>query len=372
MRDVSIYDNNINASNGGLIRVDGAKYWDTKDVHIYNNSSTSSRLIFLNMGNLDANAQFDSWTIKDNSTSDELLFLNSGTTGKKITFQNMLLVNNTAQNRPGLVLDNYRGTYNFINTIIADNSATNTGNYSAQFFANYAASNDNPIINVFNSIIEGNNGYSFSDNDWNTDAYTLNIENSYIQGGSSAIDVQAGTKNYGTSNISSGIYFKDAANGDYAPSHVSAALGAGASSTILGGASLSAPVLDIYGNPRPNPCWNEPRSRELSRLLDSIPNVGIAAVVTNNGFCQTTSGAITANLLNYSGTGGVAYSWTSLANSNSSPSVPTTQQTGLASGDYAVVAAKDASDGTVLDSIVVTDWHGAGTSHIVRIRVSTM
>ena len=152
--------------------------------------------------------------------------------------------------------------------------------------------------------------------------------------------------------MSSAPYFTSVANGDYSLSAVSPLIGAGATTATVGGVALTAPTTDLYGNPRPNPSGTSPDLGAIE-ATDSIPNVGIAAVVTNNGFCQTTSGAITANLLNYSGTGGVAYSWTSLANPTQ-PFLATTQQTGLASGDYAVVA-KDAMDGTtVLDSIVVT------------------
>ena len=113
---------------------------------------------------------------------------------------------------------------------------------------------------------------------------------------------------------------------------------------------MTAPSFDLYGNPRPNPAGTNPDMGAIEGI-DSIASVGLAAVVVNNGFCQTTSGAITANLLNYSGTS-VAYSWTSLANPTQ-PFSATTQQTGLASGDYSVVASNP-GDGTVLDSIIVT------------------
>jgi len=354
MRHVEIRDN-TGGNDGGLIRIDGTRYWDTKDVHVLNNTSNSNRLMFINMWDLQSNAVFDSWVVENNSTSEELLFINDGNDGKQITFQNLLMVNNTAQNRPGLVFDNYRGTINIVNSTIYGNSSTNnTGNYSAQIFANYPNESTTPTINIFNSIVDANNGYAFSWYDWNWGSYSfnVNIENSYIEGGTSSIDQGSnGTKNYGTSNISSGIYFMDAANGDYAPTPVSSAIGAGASTITMGGIALTAPLTDLYGNARPNPSGTDPDLGAIE-ASDSIPNIGIAAVVTNNGFCQTTSGAITANLLNYSGSDGVAYSWTSLSNP-SQPFLPTTQQTGLASGDYAVVAS-NATDGTVFDSIVVT------------------
>ena len=61
--------------------------------------------------------------------------------------------------------------------------------------------------------------------------FTINVDNSYIEGGTSSIDLgSVGTKNYGTTNISSGLYFVDAANGDYSLSPVSTLLGSGMTS----------------------------------------------------------------------------------------------------------------------------------------------
>ena len=63
--------------------------------------------------------------------------------GRQITFQNMLLANNTANNRPGLVFDNYRGKINIINSTIFGNTATqSTAKESAPIFANYPSGGD--------------------------------------------------------------------------------------------------------------------------------------------------------------------------------------------------------------------------------------
>ena len=148
-------------------------------------------MIFINMANLESNAVYDSWIIKNNSVNEEIFFLNSGTNGKQITFQNMLLANNTASNRPGLVFDNYRGKINIINSTIFANTATqSTAKESAQIFANYPSGGDAPVINIFNTIVGANNGFAVSWYQW-TDAtydFTINVDNSYIEGGTSSID----------------------------------------------------------------------------------------------------------------------------------------------------------------------------------------
>ena len=354
MRHVNIRNNTTTANNGGLLYVsDGASYWDTKDVQISNNSSTSSRLIFINMANLESNAVYDSWVIKNNSVNEEIFFLNSGTNGRQITFQNMLLANNTANNRPGLVFDNYRGKINIINSTIFGNTATqSTAKESAQIFANYPSGGDDPVINIFNTIVGANNGFAVSWYQW-TDAtydFTINVDNSYIEGGTSSIDLgSVGTKYYGTTNISSGLYFVDAANGDYSLAPVSTSIGAGASSATMGGISLLAPAFDLFGNARANPSGTNPDLGAIESP-DSSAQVGMTLVIGNNGFCETSLGSVTANLLNYSGT--ATYSWSS----NTYPLWTwnaTQSATGLSSGDYKVVAT-DATSGAKIDSLEIT------------------
>ena len=69
---------------------------------------------------------------------------------------------------------------------------------------------------------------------------------------------------------------------------------------MISGLTLAAPTTDLFGNPRPKPSGTNPDIGAIESP-ESAPQVGIAAVTTDNGFCQTTSGAITANLLNYTG-----------------------------------------------------------------------
>ncbi len=73
-------------------------------------------------------------------------------------------------------------------------------------------------------------------------------------------------------------------------------------------------------------------------------------VVGNNGFCETTNGAITVNLLNYTGT--ATYAWSSTTYPSWTWNA-TQSATGLVSGDYKVIAI-DATSGVKIDSTEIT------------------
>ena len=273
--------------------------------------------------------------------------------------ENCLITDNTSYEKPGIEFRGYDATkISFVNTTVYNN----LGSSSSAISNHNVGIWDNTVIRLLNSIIGqsgGSSGYAIYGHNCGTQ-YLMADSSSIIEGGVNAIYDNPCGSNVTELSISgvgtSGVYFNDASAGDYALSAVSNALGAALASNNLAfsdegisGLTLTAPTTDLYGNPRPNPSGTNPDIGAIESP-ESAPQVGIAAVTTDNGFCQTTSGAITANLLNYTGT--AIYSW-------SSSTYPTwtwnaTQSAiGLSSGDYKVVAI-DATSGAKIDSTEIT------------------
>ena len=345
-------DLNANTSNSERVAIylNNARSFYSEDVTVRNHNSQNREIISMNMWDLTSDAVLKNWIVRDNSAQARIFAIAQQGTDDKLTLENCLIINNTTQNGgPGLLIRDSRNDVNIVNSTIANNtSITKSNNTGASMLVIKNAQSDLKV-NVLNSIVQNTSSlYTIAENGGN--GFELNIENSFVDGGTSKVEVGSNTtKSYGTSNLSSGLYFTDAASGDYSLSSVSTLLGAGVSSATVGGISITAPTTDLYGNPRPNPAGTNPDMGAIEGV-DSIAQVGIATVVTNNGFCETASGSITANLLNYTGT--ATYSW-------SSSTYPTwtwnsTQSaTSLASGDYKVVAL-DATDGSKIDSMEVT------------------
>ena len=338
--------------NNDVLHVSGAREFDVADVKVLNNA-TSERIMQLNMYDLQSDAVLSNWEVRNNTAQNRLVYIDDGSRdGKKSYYNNWLVVDNTAtQDHPGINFGNSSGKHVFNNLTVWNNitSSGNAANQSnAQIWHEY--SNQSTEIIITNSIIGSTNGYALTSQDWNSNT-TISVDYSFIEGGASKTDGGTNTTiSLGSSNVlSSSPYFTDAANDDYSLSNVSTLLGAGASTATVGGVSITAPTTDLYGNPRPNPSGTNPDIGAIESL-ESAPQVGIAAVTTDNGFCETASGSITANLLNYTAT--ATYSW-------SSSTYPTwtwnaTQSaTGLSSGDYKVVAI-DATSGAKIDSTEIT------------------
>lgn len=275
------------------------------------------------------------------------------------TLINALIADNTSSSYPGIVFSGYDGNkIGIINSTIYNN----TGSSSGAAGNNNIGIWDNTVVRLLNTIVGrsgGSSGYAFYGFNCGTQ-YLMADASSVIEGGVNAIyDNPCGsneTKLSISGVLTSGVYFTDESAGDYTLASVSALLGQGSTSNSLNFSSegitavtLTAPSVDIEGNVRPNPSGSSPDVGAHESALDE-PQIGLALVVDNNGFCQTNSASITANLLNYSGS--ATYSW-------SSSTYPTwtwnSTQTasGLSSGDYKVVAS-DATTGAKIDSTEIT------------------
>ena len=335
-----------------VIHVSGAREFDVADVKILNNVTTQ-HTIRLNLYDLQSDAVLSNWEVRNNTAQNRLVYIDDGSRdGKKSYYNNWLVADNTSTgDHPGINFMNSSGKYVFNNLTVWNNITSGSGAsnlYNSQIYHEY--SNQSTEIIITNSIIGSTNGYALTSQDWNTNT-TISVDYSFIEGGASKTDGGTNTTiSLGSSNVlSASPYFTDAANGDYSLSNVSTLLGAGASTATVGGVSITAPPTDLFGNSRPNPAGTTPDIGAIESP-DSSAQVGMALVVDNNGFCETASGTITANLLNYTGT--ATYAW-------SSTTYPTwtwnaTQSaTGLSSGDYKVIAI-DATSGVKIDSTEIT------------------
>ena len=349
--NLKIFNNTV-SSNSAAMNIDGAYDFYSDGINVFGHQNAQhDYVVYMNLNNLNEDAVLRNWVIKNNSAHSKILSIYQQGSDDELLIENCLIANNTAQKGgPALQLRDIRNKVIISNTTISDNiSVTEPQKLSAAMIAIRSPQNS-PKVFINNSIIQNTSSTYTVANRWD-DNLDLYIENSFVDGGSAKVEVGSsnGTLSYGTTNLTSGLYFTDAANGDYSLSSVSTLLGAGASTATVGGVSITAPTTDLYGNPRPNPSGTNPDIGAIESP-ESAPQVGIAAVTTDNGFCQTTSGAITANLLNYTGT--ATYSW-------SSSTYPTwtwnaTQSaTGLSSGDYKVVAI-DATSGAKIDSTEIT------------------
>ena len=212
--------------------------------------------------------------------------------------ENCLIADNTSYERPGIEFRGYDATkISFVNTTVYNN----LGSSSSAISNHNVGIWDNTVIRLLNSIIGqsgGSSGYAIYGHNCGTQ-YLMADSSSIIEGGVNAIYDNPCGSNVTELSISgvgtSGVYFNDASAGDYALSAVSNALGAALASNNLAfsdegisGLTLTAPTTDLFGNPRPNPSGTNPDIGAIESP-ESAPQVGIAAVTTDNGFCQTTS-----------------------------------------------------------------------------------
>lgn len=261
-----------------------------------------------------------------------------------ITFKNLLIAGNSSTQAEAMQIQDGSSKIRLVNSTVVNNNLTNgsTGFLKCDW-------GDVDLV-IWNSILDANDATAILyDNTCNN--YNLTIANSYVNLPSSSLyDNNCGTTNITySSNITTGSYYEDIANGNYSPSSVSSVLGAGSSTATVAGASLSAPATDLLGNTRPSPTGTSPDLGAIESI-ESAPQIGLGTVVQHNGFCETGSGEITANLLNYSGT--ASYEWKSLTDANWSWN-STQTASNLNNGTYRVIAS-DNSTNVKLDSVDVT------------------
>lgn len=332
MNNCKLVDNTALYSGGGvsmngvrqLIQFDGNTF--IRNRSIQNNAGS----LYIGLWNSQSEATINDLIVKETVSGFAPVFVRSSG-GYWVTFKNALIVDNLSQNVGALEVRDGSTKVALINSTIANNTATDYN--SSTIGSSWGSSH----IFVFNSIVDkANTEYVFSKN--SCDAITMNVKNSYVSDGSNYYyDNSCGVSSFAydaTTCLSTGLYFNDADNGDYSIQNISTALGAGATSALNSGKTFSSPSTDLYGNPRPSPTGTSPDLGAIESA-ESTPQMGLLTVVEHNGFCETNSGSITVNLLNYNGT--VTYDWESMTDVNWSWNSTQTANN-LVNGTYRVVA----------------------------------
>ena len=237
---------------------------------------------------------------------------------------NVLIVNNAAQNYPGI---HFGGSDDNRISIINSTIYGNTGSGTSQAAKNNIAFGDNTRIRLLNSIIGrsgGASGYTFYATNCGT-KYLMADASSVIVGGATSIfeDNCGGQLAKSLTGIKTSVpYFTDPENGDYSLKNFSSLIGAGLASNSLGITSVSpniAPLTltatnkDVFGSARPNPSGSTIDIGAVENPLGvGVP--GINVVVNGNGACQTANGSATVNLVQVNGqpSGTPTISWIKL------------------------------------------------------------
>jgi hypothetical protein len=255
--DLDVKGNSSTGSTVSAIYVYYSYEFISDNIQVRNNSNLAQDYtIYLGLNYIDSDAVIRNWSVTGNSARAKMFWVSQPKSDQKLYIENCLIAGNTTERgAPGLRIANTRNEVVISNTTIANNS--NSAAYASKLSAaplSFRDLYDTPTISILNSIIERTTSQKTIAERYDN-GVDLYIENSFIDGGSTAIEVGAtnSTLTFGTTNLTSGLYFTDAANGDYSLSNVSTLLGAGASSATVGGISITAPTTDLYGNPRPNP-----------------------------------------------------------------------------------------------------------------------
>lgn len=321
-----------------LIQFDGNTFIGNRSIQ--NNAGS----LFIGLWNSQSEVTINDLIVKETVSGFAPVFVRSSE-GYWVTFNNALIVDNVSQSVGALEVRDGTTKVALVNSTIANNTVTDYN--SSTIGSSWGSSR----IFVFNSIVDkANTEYVFSKN--SCDAITMNVKNSYVSDGSNYYyDNSCSVSSFAydaTTCLSTGLYFNDADNGDYSIQNISTVLGAGANSALNSGKTFSSPSTDLYGNPRPSPTGTSPDLGAIESA-ESTPQMGLLTVVEHNGFCETSSGSITVNLLNYSGT--ATYDWESLTDANWSWNSTQTANN-LADGTYRVVAV-DNTTLARLDSVDV-------------------
>lgn len=290
-------------------------------------------------------------------------FQKSGSNSQFI-LDNVLIVNNAAQNYPGI---HFGGFDDNRVSIVNSTIYGNTGSGSSSSAKTNIGFSDNTRVRLLNSIVGrsgGTMGHTFYATNCGT-KYLMADASSVIEGGASSIheDNCGGQLVKSLTGIRSNVpFFNDPENGDYSLKNFSSLIGAGLSSNSLGITSvtpniapltLTATSRDVLGNVRPNPNGSSIDIGAIENTLGlGVP--GINVIVIGNGSCQTANGSATVNLVQINGqpAGTPVISWIKLGDPTWT-SQSTNTISNLASGSYQVTVTVGTSN-TFIDTAAIT------------------
>ena len=344
----SKFVNNTALQSGGGISFNGVRELLAFDNCTFiGNQSTQNNAgsVYIGLWNSQSEVEVNNLIVKETKSGYAPVFVRSSG-GYWVRFNNALIVNNYSSEVSAIEVRDGSTKVALVNSTIANNTTTSTN--SSMIGSSWGSIS----TFVFNSILQkAGEQYVFNKN--SCDNVSVSIKNSFVTDGSNYYyDNACGNSSFAyeaTSCLSAGLYFADASNGDFSISSVASVLGAGAATTTFSNKTFSAPATDLLGNTRPSPTGTSPDLGAIESI-ESAPQLGMTSVVEHNGFCETNSGSITVNLLNYSGA--ASYQWKSLTDANWSWN-STQTASNLADGTYRAIAS-DNSTQAKLDSIDVT------------------
>ena len=261
--------------------------------------------------------------------------------GTDVTINNLLFAGNVSQYRPWIKFEGWTN-YHVVNSTFTDNTSRRTTDWSDK--GNICVG-DNVHLRLLNSIVTKSNGNSIIADGCGISYVSARY--SVIEGGSTAIKSESCgssptlTKTLGSSVITTAPYFVDRIHGDYHLANFASSIGAGRLTSDVGptGAvkTLNAPNYDLSKSIRPIPTGSNPDLGVYEHPSDA-GIAGLDLVVTNNGVCQSNSGAISVQLIDPTGVTSAlakAFAWTKKGDAAWGTKT-TSSITGLTSGIYYV------------------------------------
>ena len=234
-------------------------------IAIRNNNSNGSHLVLINQcrlknnyadygGGIRSSSDYNTLVIKNSFITDNTISQDKGSAiivgnNHQVIIENCLI---TATPGGSSVIHNDDANLHIIQSTISGNSFPT----ALSPIYGYSIYSERGDVNVINSIIinnySGNNSIGLDPQVQNPIILNSNLEGSWVGPGFS-------------NNIDSDPLFVDAANGDYRLSNFSPCIGAGLDTSIV-------PLIDLDGNPRPNPAGSNPDMGAYENAL-AMPDV---------------------------------------------------------------------------------------------------
>ena len=382
LKDVLIKDNFATNDGGGLhLQYINNDLLNTNVRIIGNQSSNGGGLYYSHgLGNTGQVYELDGFEVVNNFATNQGggIFFGCWSGEADVQLSNSKVIGNRATNQSGgIVVQSNNADFFFVNDIIAKNESGYAGamsinNSKAHFVHSTVYSNKHILgstSSILNLAVHVENQSSLKMYNSILGGQGTGGKNVYIQDNNSNFEIVSGQLGGGVSNtvqapnasqiiyLSSSpnytnqqVFLKDPNGGDYSLAKVSQAIGRGLTSFTNGPV---VPLVDIYGNARPNVFGSDPDLGAIESS-DTAASFGVAFVVSDNNACNPSIGQITAYPQN--GSGAYSYSWTSLNGgiiSNPTGSGAAHTIANLFTGQYRVVVTDVVTNASFVDTATV-------------------